>query len=208
MPYNKQTFMCLGRRRTIFQKEIGGPYYVRFQHKGIDTPRCLWTALPPAAKERARLLIEGAYNAASTAETEGMKMIARLYNQRLPKLIPPTAIRIPLIKTPGIYFLMKHGEVQYVGQSVNVFGRVGAHMATKDGLFDEIAFVPVEFPQLNAEEFRYIKALKPPLNRCPGRVNISRRWLRPRRSIRSTTLSSGAAHESSLANPKSAALSG
>jgi hypothetical protein len=62
---------------------------------------------------------------------------------------------------PGVYFLVKAGEVVYVGQSINVYGRIGSHV---DKDFDEVFWFPVPAGELNSVEAAFIRLLKPPLN--------------------------------------------
>ncbi len=62
----------------------------------------------------------------------------------------------------GIYFLVADNRVVYVGQSVNVSGRIGQHATFKK--FDRVAFVACEKNQLNILESLYIHILRPPLN--------------------------------------------
>jgi hypothetical protein len=62
----------------------------------------------------------------------------------------------------GVYFLIKAGRVVYVGQSVNVYGRIYQHLVGKD--FDSFAYVPCETESLDILESLYIHVLRPPLN--------------------------------------------
>lgn len=71
----------------------------------------------------------------------------------------------------GVYFLFAGGELVYVGQSVNVFVRLAAHMREKD--FDRWSYVLCGRDELDTLETRFIKAFRPPLNiarvpRSPG----------------------------------------
>lgn len=63
---------------------------------------------------------------------------------------------------PGVYFLCSEGEVVYVGQSGNVFGRVGAHIGNKT--FDAVFFVRVPQSDLDYVEGELIRTLKPKYN--------------------------------------------
>lgn len=65
-------------------------------------------------------------------------------------------------KVSGIYFLIRDGRVVYVGQSVDVFGRISTHQ--RDKTFDAIAYVPCERHLLDKMESLYIHTLRPPLN--------------------------------------------
>lgn len=63
----------------------------------------------------------------------------------------------------GIYFLIKHDEVVYVGQSTTIHSRVLTHRACwKD--FDSYTYIPCAIDQLNDLERYYIRLLKPCLN--------------------------------------------
>ena len=66
----------------------------------------------------------------------------------------------------GVYFLIKQDRIVYVGQSVNVFARIGTHQTDKD--FDSIAWLPCDKGILDKLESIYIHTLQPPLN---GRLN-------------------------------------
>ncbi len=66
----------------------------------------------------------------------------------------------------GVYFLIKQDRIVYVGQSVNVFARIGTHQTDKD--FDSIAWLPCDKGVLDKLESIYIHTLQPPLN---GRLN-------------------------------------
>lgn len=69
---------------------------------------------------------------------------------------------MPWAKVSGIYFLISVGRVVYVGQSVDVFGRISTHQ--KDKAFDSISYVPCEPHLLDKMESLYIHTLRPPLN--------------------------------------------
>lgn len=75
----------------------------------------------------------------------------------------------PYGDSPGIYFLVRQGEVVYVGQSINVHARVWQHkQARKD--FDAFTYVKCERDSLDALESLYIHTLRPRLNgdMCTG----------------------------------------
>jgi hypothetical protein len=61
----------------------------------------------------------------------------------------------------GVYFLIDKDEVVYVGQSVNIYSRIGQHSYKK---FDRYAFIPCEASSLNTLESLYIHFLQPKLN--------------------------------------------
>lgn len=62
----------------------------------------------------------------------------------------------------GVYFLCKETEVVYVGQSIVVAGRVGAHMGDKD--FDWAFCMRVPRSDLDFVEGEFIRALRPKYN--------------------------------------------
>jgi len=66
----------------------------------------------------------------------------------------------------GVYFLIKNGEVMYVGQSTHVEARV---LKTREKSwhnhdYDAWAWLPCSKAELDATERRYITALDPPWN--------------------------------------------
>lgn len=69
---------------------------------------------------------------------------------------------------PCVYFLCAGKEIIYVGQSVNLATRIGAHYGEKAGLFDRVFFLPVPKERLNDVELAFITALSPRLNRTSG----------------------------------------
>lgn len=69
----------------------------------------------------------------------------------------------------GIYFLIKEGEVVYVGQTINMFLRIGEH-ASSEKDYDEVVCVPVNEDELSFYENEYIASLKPKYNlMMPGK---------------------------------------
>lgn len=75
----------------------------------------------------------------------------------------------------GIYFLMKDGEIVYVGQSVNVLSRLTHHLPEK--AFDAWHWIPCDRGALDQLERRYIDLFLPPLNAdfVTKRLRASRR---------------------------------
>jgi hypothetical protein len=72
------------------------------------------------------------------------------------------AVSEPYKRLCGVYFLVAGDRVVYVGQSVNIPGRIGTHGVNKK--FDRVAFVPCEEQHLNILESLYIHILRPSLN--------------------------------------------
>jgi excinuclease UvrABC nuclease subunit len=81
------------------------------------------------------------------------------------------AVAVPAMTHCGVYFLMYEGHVVYVGQSINVHGRISNHMAdtvsTKE--FDAYAWVEVAAEDLGWVEAMYIAKFKPRYNRQNNR---------------------------------------
>lgn len=72
------------------------------------------------------------------------------------------------IRICGIYFLMLKGEVVYVGQSVNVYGRIESHLPssrkTPTKQFDGVRVLPCDESMLNELEHRFIAMFRPAQN--------------------------------------------
>jgi hypothetical protein len=81
------------------------------------------------------------------------------------------ASRYPHQDVCGVYFLVKAGRVVYVGQSNNVYWRVGVHRLTKD--FDAWHWVSCPREELTRLERRYIDLLVPQMNQ--DSLTVSRR---------------------------------
>lgn len=77
-------------------------------------------------------------------------------------LIPLGITSAESVAMPGVYFLCHKSKVVYVGQSVNVFGRVGAHIGNKT--FDAVWFIRVPQSDLDFVEGALIRTLKPKYN--------------------------------------------
>ena len=72
----------------------------------------------------------------------------------------------------GIYFLLNDDEIVYVGQSENIYKRIGSHLQTKD--FNSWNFIEVKEADLSELEAFYILTLKPFYNRS---VPTNNKWL-------------------------------
>lgn len=68
---------------------------------------------------------------------------------------------VPWDTQSGVYFLLDNNKVVYVGQSVNVYSRIGQHT---DKAFDRYAFVPCAVEALDKLESLYIHFLQPKEN--------------------------------------------
>lgn len=79
----------------------------------------------------------------------------------------------------GIYFLLRDGEVVYVGQSVSIARRVKTHRKTL--VFDEVKYIEVDRTRLNDAERKFIMELKPKHN---GTVRAGNRdYCEPRAKV-------------------------
>ena len=63
----------------------------------------------------------------------------------------------------GIYFLIKDKKIVYVGQSTNIFARVGAHKMDKD--FDKAVYFECPSTELDDLEYELINILQPQYNK-------------------------------------------
>ena len=71
---------------------------------------------------------------------------------------------IPAPRGPGVYFLIRDGEVTYVGQTVDLFHRLMRHQ--RDGReFDGFNFLPCPKEKLDEIEAAYILVLNPRENK-------------------------------------------
>ncbi len=81
---------------------------------------------------------------------------------------------MPIGTAMGVYFLIKDKEVVYVGQSIDIYGRLSKHRA--DGRdFDSFAFIQCEKALLNDLESLYISAFVPFMNSSLGSVRYRAR---------------------------------
>lgn len=83
------------------------------------------------------------------------------------------AAAVPTRRSSGIYFLMREGEVVYVGQSVDVLHRIARHR--REGKhFDAYSYMECEAADLDRLERLYIRALVPEDNMSFGNRDIKR----------------------------------
>lgn len=80
---------------------------------------------------------------------------------------------LPAEECAGIYFLVRGNKVVYVGQSTNVYKRLGDHFSDKYKNFDRIAIIHCDVNELNYWESRYIKAMRPEHNGTRWRTRLS-----------------------------------
>jgi hypothetical protein len=83
----------------------------------------------------------------------------------MPYPLPPSAC--------GIYHLLKAGRVVYVGQSANVFNRLGSWITARPDAFDSFEVFPASRHELNHLEKEHIKRHDPPMNK-EGRTRFYR----------------------------------
>lgn len=87
------------------------------------------------------------------------------------------ALKPPEVKFPtGIYFMVLHGEVAYIGQSANIPARIGQHIYNnrrylKNGFpehvrpFDRVIWLELPDGELNAYGGALIRHFEPAYNR-------------------------------------------
>lgn len=69
----------------------------------------------------------------------------------------------------GVYFLFKRKKLLYVGQSRNVFSRVGTH--ARKVKFDSFTYLEYPLHLLSKYEQHYIAKFQPPLNKQGVRLD-------------------------------------
>jgi hypothetical protein len=70
------------------------------------------------------------------------------------------------LTTYAVYFLMSGDEIVYVGQTTNLYARIGSHREAK--IWDRILFLSVPRENLDATERYWIATLQPKYNTSPG----------------------------------------
>lgn len=68
---------------------------------------------------------------------------------------------------PAVYFLIKDGEIMYVGETTNIFWRIASHLLVRQ--FDSFSYIPCKKERLRKLEARYIQEFQPVWN-YTGRV--------------------------------------
>jgi hypothetical protein len=81
-------------------------------------------------------------------------------------LIPISLQSAESVPLSGVYFLCHEAKVVYVGQSGNVFQRVGCHLGVKT--FDSVWFMRVPVSDLDFVEGELIRTLSPKYNITKG----------------------------------------
>lgn len=74
--------------------------------------------------------------------------------------------------TSGCYFLYNNGIIVYVGESNNVFGRIGEHIREGSKIFDEFEFIECNEEERQNMETFLIDIIKPKYNLSRGKGNI------------------------------------
>jgi hypothetical protein len=81
----------------------------------------------------------------------------------------------------AVYFLIADDVVVYVGQTTNLYSRIGGHR--DDKIWNRILFLPVPHEELDAIERHWIATLKPKFNSSPGQ-GMNRHRMEAAASIR------------------------
>lgn len=72
-------------------------------------------------------------------------------------------IKLPIGEHPCVYFLIKDEEIVYVGQTWNVYARIGAHIKSKE--FDSVFMIDVHPSEMSNIEAAYILKFNPVCNK-------------------------------------------
>ncbi len=125
-----------------------------------------------AAKE------SGLRSEADKRRTTHSEVLSKMLSPRLLAALEKTAYThseivsaaIPCSPPSGIYFLIFSGEVVYVGQSVDIFARIGSHLreCRVRPWFDSFSYMLADKSRLDDLEEWYSAALVPKFNKFIG----------------------------------------
>lgn len=82
---------------------------------------------------------------------------------------------MPLGQNTGVYFLLHQAVVVYVGQSIDLFNRIGRHAREGGKVFDAFTYILCSADELDKLEETYVTALMPRYNIKVGGRQISKR---------------------------------
>jgi len=69
------------------------------------------------------------------------------------------------IRLRGIYFLVLKNQIVYIGQSVDIAGRINQHISEGAKEFDSVSYIPIENEALDSVERSLISLFQPAFNR-------------------------------------------
>lgn len=124
-----------------------------------------------AHAQEARLTARRDAARALKSEAFGSVMPKRVLHARSKLPIPESEIlatAVPAATMCGVYFLILRAEVVYVGQSIDVFGRLSRHLKTGRIPFDCFNIMPCAVEDLDDLEAQYIAAIVPRHNKSLG----------------------------------------
>lgn len=138
-----------GLPAKVFLRPSGAGDLYYYQHKGKKVP---------LGSDRRRALRKAAQIArgATTLEDARISDAEKLTESDI------AARAVTLRKEPGIYFLLRRGRIEYIGQSIDVFVRIRQHEKRKQ--FDAFCWIPCEIDKLAATEKYLIEKFRPPQN--------------------------------------------
>lgn len=67
-------------------------------------------------------------------------------------------------RRPGVYFLFMREQLNYIGSSLNVRGRVCGHDLYREVEFNKATYLPIPWPWYLAVEALYIQRYRPGMN--------------------------------------------
>lgn len=149
---------------------------VKEQHASVRAKRARLNCQTAYSKEVKKFkALTGQAAARAIARAKAEVAWAREQVATTPKSIKeiPGLARVAVnTKMSGIYFLVAGEEVVYVGQSVNVAGRVGSH--TKDKDFDAAFAFDCPKGEMDDQERMWIDTLQPKYNQDAGVKRLRR----------------------------------
>ena len=81
--------------------------------------------------------------------------------------LEPHIQKVATKRLKGIYFLIYKGQIQYIGKSIDVYGRINQHSTDKTKRFDTVYYLPIHdsfLYMLEHFEKDFIRFFKPPGN--------------------------------------------
>jgi hypothetical protein len=73
--------------------------------------------------------------------------------------------RVKCVNTSAVYFLFNRGQLVYIGQTLNLYVRIGDHRSESWFKWDSFSYIETHPEDLYVHEAQYIKKFDPTCNR-------------------------------------------
>jgi hypothetical protein len=149
-----------GRRVSkVFETEAEAEHWAQLQKKKIKAQS--------AVKAPISRIVDSGTTLATAIPSRVLKALSEI--PHMPHEIVDASVPMPFFC--GVYFLVKGKEIVYVGQSVDILGRVSRHH--RGGIdFDAFCLLPCKKEDMDRIEATYIAALMPDLNISLGNTRM------------------------------------